>query len=229
MTPLSTAQKQWIEATENSAEVAEILDFLSSQGRTTEAKNFAKEAIKAGADGSLISFFPFFKYPPGSSYASDYPKLTEYLKNKMPLVKDMPVITDAIQDITDLSLNEIQEDLQWGKGPTIVIQELDDYYPTITDYRTVGLFDPNTPEFIYLDEGYVDYLENDVNDQALEDGLLFYLGVVLLHEYTHQGVSLQGIDFPGEEGIQFEINAYGENLEPSSARDLILSKYYGYE
>ncbi|MCM4161689.1 hypothetical protein FHG64_00660 [Antarcticibacterium flavum] len=176
----------------------------------------------------LVSYKPTFRYPVDSDYAQRYPKLTEYLRNKLPNVKDMPVITNALQDITSLSLSQIQHDLEWGNGPTITIIQLDNYAP-ITDYKTVGLFDPAHPELIFLDIDYVLYLENDVTDQALEDGLLFYLGVVLLHEYTHQGVNAQGIDFPGEEGAEFEIRAYGENLEPSSAQDLILTKYYGYE
>jgi hypothetical protein len=56
LTPLSTAQKQWIEATENSAEVAEILDFLSSEGRKTEAKNFAISLIKSYESNSFEEF-----------------------------------------------------------------------------------------------------------------------------------------------------------------------------
>ncbi|MDY7395718.1 hypothetical protein UMM65_10725 [Aureibaculum sp. 2210JD6-5] len=58
------------------------------------------EIVEAGVNGTLISVAPFFKYPEGSNYASQYPKLTEYLKNKMPNIKDIPLIVNTIRDIT---------------------------------------------------------------------------------------------------------------------------------
>ncbi len=185
--------------------------------------------IQLKKDGNLITPFPTFQYPPDSNYSIQYPKLTEYLKNKMPLIADMPEITGPLLEITNLSLEDIKNDLKWGQGPTIEIINLDDYFPTITDYKTAGLYDHNNyPNTVFLDEDYVNYLENDVHDQSMEDGLLFYLGVVLLHEYTHYGVASNGVPFPGEEGTEFEVRAYGEDLEPGSALDLILTKYYGY-
>lgn len=167
----------------------------------------------------LVSYKPTFQYPNGSDYAEKYPKLTEYLRNKLPNVKDMPVITNAIQDITNLSLTQIQHDLEWGNGPTIVIMQLDNYADN-TSYKTVGAFDDENPEILLLDIDWVNRLENDITDQGLEDAYLFFLGVSILHEYVHYGDFLNGNRYrypkTAEEGVLFELGVYGTDVEPTT-------------
>jgi hypothetical protein len=198
--------------------------YLQEQACTQESKDLTMEIIQAGADGTLVSLLPFFQYPPGSSYSSDYPKLTEYLQNKMPMVKDISVITNAIQDITNLTLSQIQKDLQWGKGPIIKIIQLDNY-TSDTGPDTVGLFDgAENSEVIFLDIDWVNNLENDNFDENLVDyfglesnreAFLFFLGVTVLHEYVHYGDYLNGNNYkyPEEEGDLFETRVYGEDVD----------------
>ena len=59
-----------------------------------------------------------------------------------------------------------------------------------------------------LDLDYVNGLENGTANQLQEDGLLFYLLVVILHEYIHLTDQADGIDYPGEEGEIFELRVY---------------------
>src|SRR5699024_2992272 len=53
--------------------------------------------------GFIISNNPKVKYPEGSNYAEKYPKLTEYLKNQLPKLKDNEAIIKAIVKYGDLS------------------------------------------------------------------------------------------------------------------------------
>jgi hypothetical protein len=248
LSPVTTEQERWIEDFRNDEMVEKILHYVSLNGNSFEAQTFARETsvfiidflienplsqeaedlankiITAGIDQLLVSYSPFFQYPPGTNYASQYPKLTEYLKNKLPNVANIPMITNAIQDITGLSLDEIQEDLEWGKGPIIKILQLDDYADN-TNYKTVGAYDETIPEILLLDKDWVNNLENDISDQGLEDAYLFFLGVTVLHEYVHYGDYQNGnnYDYPAtaEEGDLFEIQVYGEDVGPTS---LIFSK-----
>lgn len=179
----------------------------------------------------LVSYKPTLRYPIDSDYAQEYPKLTEYLRNKLPNVKDMPVITNAIQEITTLSLSQIQQDLEWGNGPTIVIQQLDNHTED-TNVDTVGLFDERYPEILFLDIDWVDNLEDDNFDenlvqyfglQANRDAFLFFLGATVLHEYVHYGDFINGNNYvyPQEEGDMFEMRVYGEDVDSGT---LLFSK-----
>jgi len=226
---LNSSQISWIGNSENDKEVTDIYNFLQNNNidgiYTSGAISFAESVIAASAEGSLISSFPFFKYPPNSNFTIQYPKLTEYLKNKLPNVADIPLIVNTINDITGVSTTQIKFDLQWNQGPTIQITQLDNYADN-TDTNTVGAFDKGLPNTLLLDIDYVNGLENNINEQFQEDGLLFYLGVVLLHEYVHYADNSDGIDYPGEEGEIFEFRVYGENINTSTAQWLILNKYY---
>jgi len=102
---------------------------------------------------------------------------------------------------------------------------LDDYAIN-TDENTVGLFDKSNPNKLFIDKDYVLALENSNEDQLIQEGLLFYLGVVLLHEYVHYGDNTNAVQYQGEEGDEFELRVYGQNMTPSSAEWLILNKYY---
>ncbi|HEX6981913.1 MAG TPA: hypothetical protein VF181_04060, partial [Balneolaceae bacterium] len=118
------------------------------------------EVIGCGSDipTNVISLYPTVKYPPNSTYAQDYPKLTEYLKNKLPTLKDNETIISAIEKYTSLSREEIKEQLQWGEGPTLKIAQLADMCNSCS-VGTIGLFDPDTPNTIYLDIDYVTTFE----------------------------------------------------------------------
>ena len=198
-----------------------IFNFLAENNtgsfyQYNQAKTFAKAAIRAGVNGTLVTAFPLIKYPENSNYENLYPKLTEYLKNKLPSVGDIPLIVNTINTITDLTSEQIKNDLKWGQGPIINIIQLDDFGVN-TSEKTVGFFKATTPNNIYLDIDYVNKLENGSLTQYEKDALLFYLGTTILHEYVHFGDNQDGVDYPGEEGQLFEILVYGENVTSSNA------------
>lgn len=198
----------------------------SNDGGPDDPEVIGDEPIVSPPDleAYLVSNKPTFKYPLNTDYATQFPKLTEFLRNKIPMLKDIPAITTAINDITALSLDKIKNDLEWGNGPTIVITQLNNYGDK-TGPDTVGLFDGNDPEIIYLDKDWVLMMENDNYDaglvnhfglQANRDAFLFFLGTTVLHEYVHYGDYLNGDNYrypaTAEEGDLFETQVYGTDV-----------------
>ena len=134
----------------------------------------------------------------------------------MPKVADIPLIVDTIKYLTGLPEDQIKEDLEWGKGPTIHITQLDDFGTTTND-KTAGYFEPKEPNVLHIDIDYANKLENGTATQYEKDAFLFYLGTTILHEYVHYGDFQDGVDYPGEEGKLFEILVYGENVGSENA------------
>ena len=219
---LNTEQAEWV--AENIEKSLDIYDYVAKKNSwANDAKNFAKAAVVAGVNGTLVTAFPLIKYPENSNYETLYPKLTEYLKNKLPSVGDIPLIVNTINTITDLTSEQIKNDLRWGQGPTINIIQLDNFGVNTSEF-TVGFFKAATPNDIYLDIDYVNKLENDNLTQYEKDALLFYLGTTILHEYVHYGDNQDGVDYPGEEGQLFEILVYGENVTSTNAALILNDK-----
>lgn len=217
---LSRGQSLWFLNDANEPFAVSIHDFLNAVGRTDDMIQRAKDITVATMYGTLVSIAPFVKYPKGSNYAGQYPKLTEYLKNQLPKVAFIPKIVDAIHEFTQLPINQIRQDLQWDNGPILEVVQLDDYPDCSTCNKdTVGYFDrPNNPDRILLDIDYGNLIKND-NDAAI-----FFIGTTILHEYVHWGEnSNEDFIYYGEEGVKFEIKAYGQNVQPENAR-LILNR-----
>lgn len=193
------------------------------------AQDFAIQGINIFMnDNPLITFSPLIKYPKGSNYDTQYPKLTEYLKNQLSKVADIPLITNAIMDITGLSLGQIQNDLKWNdQGPEINIVQLDNYLGEGSS-DVVGRFVKETPNKLFIDIDFANKLENDLIIQEEEDAFLFFLGTTILHEYVHLGDYNNGDNYryplTEEEGRLFEVIVYGQNVHDYNALE-ILSKY----
>lgn len=218
----------WLGDSANNGDITSIYYYLNDNidpfgNFTSQAIAFVESIVEAGANGTLISVFPFIKYPAAlaEQYKQDYPKFTEYLQNQLPTVSNIPLIVNTIHTITDLSTEQIKEDLKWGYGPTIKIIQLDNFGVN-TSETTVGFFKAATPETIYIDIDYVQGVEGNSITQYQKDALLFYLGTTILHEYVHYGDNLDGTQYPGEEGQLFEILVYGENVTSENA-SLILN------
>ena len=173
----------------------------------TADTDFAELVVEAGANGTLISAFPFVKYPPNSNYANLYPKLTEYLKNQLPTLKNNSTIINAIKTYTSQTTAQIQQHLQWGQGPTIRIEQLGTAY---------GKFKKSTdPDSLYLDIDLVNQLESTTPNSNLANAFAFLIGVTVLHEYVHYGDYNYNGDFwqyPQEEGLLFETDVYGQSV-----------------
>ncbi len=158
-------------------------------------------------DGTIIGSSPYVKYPPNSNYETLYPKLTEYLINQLPTIKNNSTIISAIKKYTNLSTTQIQQHLQWGHGPTIRIEQLGTAY---------GKFKKNAdPNSLYLDIDLVNQLENTTPNSSLANAFAFLIGVTVLHEYVHYGDYNYNRDtwqYPQEEGLLFENDVYGQSV-----------------
>ncbi|WP_353149681.1 hypothetical protein [Flavobacterium sp.] len=181
-----------------------------------DAEQFVKELIDSEINGNLLSFFPTFKYPAGSNYATQYPKLTEYLKNKIPELKNNQFIINKLVQYSELSSQQVINDLKWGQGPTIQIAQLDS-----RGVNCYGIFSSATPNVLTIDIDFVNLLENSTPGPE-GDSLAFLLGVTILHEYVHLGDFVDGIDQPGEEGLLFEQATYGETIWLNNAGDVLI-------
>lgn len=214
---LNSNEVEWL--SDNIEKALDIYDYVAFENAWSDkAQEFAKEIIQSHMDNTLVSTFPFIKYPLNSNYETVYPKFTEYLKNKLPNVANIPKIVNTIKIITRLSEGQIKEDLTWGKGPTIHITQLDNYDNKTTE-KTVGVFSPDEPDVLHVDIDYVNELETHITDQSQEDAFLFFLGTTVLHEYVHYGDNLDGTQFREgtEEGKLFEFIVYRANVNPTNA------------
>jgi len=219
---LTSEQQGFLDAHSNIE--LDIQQFLSENGFRNNVQNQLAQIISSIMNETLLSFNPFVRYPMNlvNQYRADYPYLTEYLENQLPTVSNIPLIINTINEITSIEEEQIIEDLQWGYGPKIHIVQLDNFGDNTND-KTVGFFRAQDSDIIYLDIDYVNGLENGTTTQYEKDALLFYIGVVILHEYVHYADNIDGVDYPGEEGIIFEVLVYGEDVNSSNAA-LILNR-----
>lgn len=225
------AQLKWLNEQnrqEGSNELLNIWAYVNPRDTNdcNEKRFFLKEVIDADINGILIAAFPFVKYPEGSSYVSLYPKLTEYLKNQIPKVANIPKIVNAINEFTQLPNDEIKNALKWGEGPILHVQQLNNYPGCSTcGSDTVGYFDKNNPTNIYIDVDYVNLIENGNVTETDDDAYIFFLGTTILHELVHWGEhNNESFTYDGEEGRHFEYRVYNANVNPDNAR-LILDRY----
>ncbi|MEZ4968905.1 MAG: hypothetical protein R2814_04450 [Flavobacteriaceae bacterium] len=203
-----------------------LKNFLTADQCSEASIEQGTEMIGALAKGSLVSWFPFIKYPDSKAaqYKRDYPKLTEYLKNQLPKVANISKITNAIRDITGLSLEQIKYDLKWDQGPVVEIVQLDNHCGQCNE-DTVGRFDKTNPNILLLDIDFVNRLENDITLQQEEDAFMFFLGTTILHEYVHLGDFNNGDNYKypltPEEGVLFEVRVYGQNVHDYNAIQIL--------
>lgn len=110
-----SSEALWIfqDATEEQLEALENLlahVSISPDGKSYQERiDFAMDIIDAGMDGTLITVSPFVKYPPGSNYASQYPELTNYLKNEFPQLINDDLIVNALIQYGSLSEQQIKD------------------------------------------------------------------------------------------------------------------------
>ena len=204
----------------------------------TQAEEFVLQAIEAGVNGTLVTAFPLIKYPENSNYETLYPKLTNVLKNDLPKIAQNQIVIDVINEITDAPKETIKEALQWGKGPTIQIQQLggEGDAEKYGSYR--GHLSDDYLDTLFLDIDLVNEFE-DSNITEISDALSFLIAVTILHEYVHLGDMVFGDNFWGdlffnedydpenEAGIIFEMNIFGEAVWRENA-GIILRKIGGF-
>ena len=131
-----------------------------------------------------------------------FPKFTKYVRYSLPTVVDVPSIVAAFAKYGQINRTTLKRALAWGNKPTIVIKELT---------GAIGEFDASVdPDVINIHTRIVKEFEDGHGLRKTKWNKNVYLvGVTLLHELTHWADNLDGIDFPDEEGEQFEIDCYG--------------------
>ncbi len=154
--------------------------------------------------------------------ASKYPRLSEYLRNRVSNITSNSYIMKGIGGWGQSTYNQIKQDFEWNKGPKIVIvKDLIDSEGT----PCYGLFRRElAPNTIYLDEDFVNDLENANKEDA--EAMLLWVSGIMLHEYTHLGDWRYNkkADFR-ESGDAFENYAYGRQLDSLEDARKVLDEY----
>jgi hypothetical protein len=154
-----------------------------------------------------------FKFPAGSTFETDYPLLTNYLKNNIAEILNSPEIMSALSTYGQLSRADVKAALVWGSGPTINITTL---------VRVNGGFTGNIgSDELRINKNIADNLESALS--ANKQANLLLLTSTILHEFTHYGDEQDGIDYPGEEGQKFEEAAFGVDIDYVSDAQGVLS------
>ena len=132
-----------------------------------------------------------------------YPKFTKYVKESIIKVAEVQSIVNAFQKYGQIDRATLKRALKWNEGPNIHIAPDPDNYGTFN-----GEVDPDT---INLDSDTVKEFEDGHGLRKTKWGKDVYLiGAKLLHELIHWADFRDGIDFPDEEGEQFEKDVYGK-------------------
>jgi hypothetical protein len=179
---------------------------------------------------SSVSCFPLVKYPEGSDYSTKYPKLTEYLKNQLPRIGDIDRLVGNLSYLTNMTRSEVKRQLKWGEGPIIKVAQLEDS-PFNLGGDAYGLFNKNNPNELVLDIDIVNKLELSLWGTEDADVLSFFIGVIILHEFTHYGDFnfhndyYKGNSNSPEEGYAFEQYSYGQQVNNyRDAKNVLLKK-----
>jgi len=134
-----------------------------------------------------------------------FPKLKQYVKNGLPSVADNPAIRSAMLEFGQLNHSKLVQALKWGNQPTIKVTPLS---------NANGEFTPDIgSNEIRLDKGIVEEFEAGRGWRNARAGRVLLVGTTILHELVHWGDDQDGIDRPGEEGVEFEIRVYGSDID----------------
>ncbi len=136
-----------------------------------------------------------------------YPKFTQYVRYALPQVVESKAIVAAFQKYGQIDRATLKRALKWDNEPHITIKAL---------VGAVGLFDFSVDaNEINIHDGIVQEFEDGHGLRKTKyDKKVYLVGVTLLHELVHWADNLDGIDFPDEEGEQFEKDVYGQVINP---------------
>lgn len=129
-----------------------------------------------------------------------YKKFHKYVSLAMPEVVHVSrIINEIKKQAGTITADKIKEALAWGKGPVIKVEVM----------AEAGKFTPGT-NTIKIRKLRVEQFEAGKGLVTAPNGkLVYYVGVILLHELTHWADDQDGVDNPLEEGDEFEKAIYG--------------------
>lgn len=183
-----------------------------------------------GFNNPVRFFDPNGSFELDYKFRKEYPMLTEYLKNGIQGIMRNSTIISYLMYAGDLSYEQIKNDLEWEEGPIIKIEELGiregyeimgEYRPK--DYPKLGI--RADPHSLYLDKDLINLLKK-AKSQEERDAVIFFIGVEILHEYTHYGdYQKDGKTKNYETGEAFEKWSYGKDIDDLETAIKILNDY----
>lgn len=133
-----------------------------------------------------------------------YPRCAAYIRNTLPNVVNNATIRNAINTTGQLNRAQLTRALTWGHQPTI----------RVVTMTSCGRFTP-TPGNNVIEIAtrvFRDFEAGRGRIRLRRGGTALALEVNILHELVHWGDNLDGVDRPGEEGDEFEMLVYGQNI-----------------
>lgn len=145
---------------------------------------------------------------------TSFPRLTEYVRRRLPEVLNVPIIVRNMRRFGSLDRAELAHALTWGTDPLIVI--VDHTANTCGGIAAVnGCFRSANADRIELNSETVDNFEQDPygagSDVNARGQKLFIVGTTILHELCHWGNFHHGVSESTEQGVAFEVATYGRN------------------
>ena len=158
-----------------------------------------------------------FKFDPLDNYDYIYPKFTNLVKNLKYFVKDNPEVMNALQTWSGLSKQQIIDNLTYGQGLLIKIedQNMDGRYAYYNKNSGVKV--------MHVRASYVRGLEMAILPST-KKATAFLLAVSVLHELVHYGTNLNHIsegiyDF----GYGFEKDAFNIIVDDDNAGNVVVA------
>lgn len=228
---LTQSQIDWINNDSDANNNQTLCSFILGNSSSDESINLVIGIIDASISGSLITPFPFVKYPEDLSdeYKSNYPNFTEYLTNELIEIKNDQNVIDAITQLGTLTEEQVIEALTWGSGPELR------FTPLSSDNTILGRYNPAPvgtddsaygPNVIEINSYFADLFEQNLNSDPMQYDLKafkFFIAIVILHELSHyadyhfagEAYVQEGVETGDlfEEEVFFELKVEGEQFE----------------
>ena len=130
-----------------------------------------------------------------------YPRFTTLVKDLLGYIQRDPKAMAALILYSGFNEQQIKDKVQFGKGPTIEVKELNGDF---------GYFNKSeNPNVVNIDESWVRGLEQ-ANLTSTQQATAFLLAVTILHEFVHQARNTNDLPRgPYEFGNGFELQTYG--------------------
>lgn len=141
----------------------------------------------------------------------EFPKFASFVRYELPTLLENEKIMGGLETWTVAKKNQILNDFKWNEGPTLDVKNISEW----GSYN-----DEVDPEVINIRKILVQYF-NDSESDDVDDVVKLFMGITILHEYTHyvnrdlefydpDSKIKKGKDKIVETGWMFEIYAFGK-------------------
>jgi len=134
------------------------------------------------------------KFPKGSDYEKTRPRFTKVVKQLKNYVKSNPTILDMLSRYSGFSTIEVLQELEYGRGGTLLTEVIDAEYGTT----------PPGGGVMKVNLKWANGLEIVKNNERLQ-ATSFLVAITILHEFVHYGMMKNNLS----EGIY----KYGDGFE----------------